>query len=181
MTVGGDGGMVVTSDEGLADRVAKLRDCGRKSHYEHDVIGYTFRLNTANAAIGLVQLKYLDAWNSHRRHIAEIYREHLSELEGIDLLETDRKATPCYHIFPIRTQKRDALRSYLESKEVQTGIHYPIPIHLQRPYRDRFGFSEGDYPVAERVSRTTLSLPMFPGLEDDQAKYICEVIEEFFS
>jgi perosamine synthetase len=173
MTVGGDGGMITTSDDDLAARLRILRDCGRISKYEHTMIGYTARLNTVNAAIGRVQLKYLDQWNDMRRHIAGIYRKHLPE--EILLRENGKSV---YHIFAIRTDKRDAIATHLKKFGIDTGVHYPLPIHLQPVYRELYGYKEGDYPESERLSREELSLPIYPGLTDDEARFVCEKIRE---
>jgi len=176
MTVGGDGGMVVTNNKDIAERVAILRDCGRKSKYEHTMIGYTNRLNTINAAIGRVQLKCLDEWNGKRRKLAGIYRKTLPD----DMLLSDTKdSIPVYHLFVIRSKQRDALRKHLDDNGIGTGIHYPLPVHLQPVYMKMFGFKGGEFPVAERFANEALSLPMYPGLEEDKVKFVCEKVLEF--
>ena len=184
MTVCGDGGMVVTNDEEIAERIAKLRNCGRRTKYEHDMIGYTARLNTVNAAIGLVQLKYLDEWNERRRKHAEEYRKFLKHLEDIVLPpEGNDKIKPVYHLFVIRVKDprdRDPLMEWLKANGVECGVHYPIPVHLQPIYRELFGFKEGSYEISEMLAKTVLSLPMFPELTDDQIHFVCEKVEEYF-
>jgi perosamine synthetase len=181
MTVCGDGGMVVTNDEAIAGTIAKLRDCGRISHYEHDAIGYTSRLNTVNAAIGRVQLKRLDEWNERRRAIARLYDSLLVDRDDITLPPRgDSEVKPVYHLYVIRTHFRDALKTWLEQNGIQCGIHYPMPIHLQPIYRKLFGYKEGDFPNSEMLCKTALSLPMFPGLQNHEIRYICEKIREFF-
>lgn len=182
MTVCGDGGMVVTNDEDVAHKVAKLRDCGRASHYEHDMIGFTARLNTVNAAIGRVQLRKLDEWNERRRAVAKSYGGLLSDLDEV-VLPPDGGCgiVPVYHLYVIRTNFRDELRAWLEQNGVQCGIHYPIPIHLQPIYRRLFGYKEGDFPKSELLCKTALSLPMFPELGKGEVEYICGKIHEFFA
>jgi len=181
MTVCGDGGMVVTDDEEIAEIVAKLRDCGRISHYEHDSVGFTSRLNTVNAAIGRVQLKRLEEWNERRRAIAKLYDSGLSDLDDIVLPPNgESEVKPVYHLYVVRTRFRDALKTWLEQNGVQCGVHYPLPIHLQPIYRKLFGYKEGDFPKSELLCRTALSLPMFPGLEKQEIDYVCEKIHEFF-
>lgn len=173
MTVCGDGGMVATGDEEIAEKLKRLRDCGRISKYEHTMIGYTARLNTVNAAIGRVQLRHLDEWNNKRRSIAEVYRKNLpKEL----LLKENGKSV--YHIFAIRSKNRDAILGHLDKNGIGTGVHYPIPIHLQPIYRQMFGYKEGAYPRAEEFAKEILSLPMFPGMARDDAKFVCEKIQE---
>jgi len=181
MTVCGDGGMATTNDEDVASKIAKLRDCGRKSHYEHDCIGMTARLNTVNAAIGRVQLKKLDMWNEKRRACARMYDHLLKDIEGLTLPPGESSVVkPVYHLYVIRTTLRDELKDRLESFGIQFGVHYPLPIHLQPIYRSLFGYKEGDFPESELVSKSVLSLPMFPDLEKEEVEYVCEKVHEFF-
>lgn len=181
MTVGGDGGMIVTDDEKVAEVAAKLRDCGKKSKYVHDLIGYTARLNNVNAAIGRVQLRYLDMWNEKRRRIAAFYNHLLSDIDDLTLPPKESGATkPVYHLYVVRTNSRDKLQTWLESHGIQCGVHYVLPIHLQPVYLEMFGFREGTYPNSEALCRTCLSLPMYPDLSDDEARYVSEKIHEFF-
>jgi len=181
MTVGGDGGMVTTNDEKIAQKVAKLRDCGRITKYEHDLIGYTARLNTVNAAIGLEQLKKLDEWNQKRRKNANLYVKLLSDVPEIKLpLPESEDVKPVYHLFTIRTGQRDKLKSFLEENGVSCGVNYTIPIHLQPIYKELYGFNEGDFPTAERLSKQVLCLPMFPDLTKEEIKYVVDKIREYF-
>jgi perosamine synthetase len=181
MTVCGDGGMIVTNNEDVAKAAAKLRDCGRVSHYEHDVVGFTSRLNTVNAAIGRVQLRKLDLWNAKRRGFAELYRRLLSDLEDVVLPQNGgRSIKPVYHLYVIRNSLRDDLKSWLEGCGIQCGVHYSIPIHLQPIYRRLFGYKTGDFPHSELLSRTVISLPIFPELKKRGVEYICEMIRQFF-
>jgi len=173
MTVGGDGGMVTTNNEEIAQKIRILRNCGRISKYEHSMIGYTARLNTVNAAIGRVQLKHLDEWNEKRRYAARIYQENLPKEV---LLRKNRNSV--YHIFAIRSERRDEIVQHLKVNGIRTGIHYPIPIHLQPIYKKLFGYKEGDYPLSEQFSKEIVSLPMFPEITKDQVKFVCEKILE---
>ena len=171
MTVGGDGGMVTTNNEEIAEKIRVLRDCGRISKYEHNMIGYTARLNTANAAIGRVQLRYLDEWNAKRRYAARIYQENLPE--EVLLRENGNSV---YHIFAIRSKRRDKIIQHLKEKGIETGVHYPIPIHLQPIYKNLFGYKEGCYPISEQFSKEVVSLPMFPEITKDEVKFVCEKV-----
>jgi perosamine synthetase len=181
MTVGGDGGMAVTNNDDVANKIAKFRDCGRISHYEHDLIGLTARLNTVNAAIGRIQLKRLDEWNAKRRSIARLYDKLLSDIEELELPPSgNNNITPVYHLYVIKTHRRDELKAYLESNGIQCGIHYPIPIHLQPIYRQIYGFKEGDFPICELACNKVLSLPMYPSLEEEKVELVSEKIHEFF-
>lgn len=173
ITVGGDGGMVTTNNEEIAEKIRILRDCGRISKYEHDMIGYTARLNTVNAAIGRVQLKHLDEWNEKRRYAARIYQQNLPE----ELLLREN-GNSVYHIFAIRSKRRDKIIQHLKENGIETGIHYPIPIHLQPIYKKLFGYKEGDNPISEQFSREIVSLPMFPEITKDEVKFVCENVKE---
>jgi perosamine synthetase len=181
MTVGGDGGIVVTNNQETAEVISKLRDCGRKNKYVHDIVGYTARLNTVNAAIGRIQLKRLDEWNEKRRRHADLYTKLLSDLDEIILPpEGNTFATPVYHLYVIRVKKRDQLKNWLENNGIQCGIHYPVPIHLQPVYKELFNFKGGEFPKSELHSQTCLSIPMYPGLTRDEIKYISEKIHKFY-
>jgi perosamine synthetase len=182
MTVGGDGGMAVTNNEELADKIAKLRDCGRVSHYEHDVIGVTARLNSVNAAIGRVQLRRLKEWNDKRRSIAAQYNRLLSDIPEVRLPPPENsEISPVYHLYVIKTPRRDELKQHLEKNGIQCGIHYPIPIHLQPIYRKLYGYKEGDFPESESAAKQVLSLPMHPRLESAQVEEVSKAIHGFFS
>ena len=181
MTVGGDGGMITTNDEKIAAAAAKLRDCGRKSQYVHDVVGFTSRLNSVNAAIGRIQLGRLDAWNDSRRKAAKIYD---SSLEGVGDLVLPPKGSatiePVYHLYVVRTKHRDELKSWLESQGIGCGIHYVLPIHLQPVYQEMFGYKEGAYPNAEELCKTCLTIPIFPNITSDEILYVSQNIRKFF-
>ncbi len=181
MTVGGDGGMVTTNDKRVADDIRKLRDCGRVSRYVHDVFGFTARLNTCNAAFGRVQLRHLDEWNEKRRSLAKRYAERLKGIEQVILPPLgNENEVPVFHLFAIRCEDRDSLAKHLESKGIESAIHYPVPIHLQPVYRDAFGYSPGEYPNSERMSEHLLSLPMYPGLSNGDVDIVAETVREFY-
>jgi len=181
MTVCGDGGMVTTNNEEVAEIIGKLRDCGRKAKYVHDVVGYTARLNTVNAAIGRIQLKKLDGWNEKRRRNAALYDELLSDLDEVVLPPAGNSyVKPVHHLYVIRVKKRDELKKWLEDNGIQCAVHYPLPIHLQPIYRQLFKFKGGEHPQSERVSKTCLSIPMYPNLTTDEIRYISEKIHEFY-
>ena len=179
MTVCGDGGMIVTDDEEVADAARSFRDCGRASKYTMSRIGYTSRLNTVNAAIGRVQLRKLDGWNETRRRIADLYRRTLEGARGITLPPTETpKETPVYHLFVVRSERRDQLAAYLERNGVEAAIHYPVPIHLQVPYRAEYGYSEGSFPLAEKLARQVLSLPIHPAITEEEVLTVCRLVRE---
>jgi dTDP-4-amino-4,6-dideoxygalactose transaminase len=183
MTVGGDGGMLVTNDESIAERVRSLRDCGRAkgSRYTHDMLGFTERLNTVQAAVGRVQLKRLDAWNEKRRQVASEYNDSLSDLG--DLVRPpfdDFLVRQVYHMYAIRCDRRDELREWLSSRGVETGIHYTAPIHLQPIYRQMFRYKGGEFPNSETLCNSELSIPMHPGLTSEDVKFISAAIHDFY-
>src|SRR2546428_4738761 len=154
MSVGGDGGMITTNDQNLADAARSFRDCGRASKYGMSRLGYTSKLNTVNAAIGRVQLRRLDKWNSLIRGIASLYRRDLESVEGITLPpEENSKEVPVYQLFVIRSEQRDRIAKRLREKGIKCAIHYPIPIHLQDYYRRHYGFSEGSFPASEKLGK----------------------------
>jgi len=179
MTVGGDGGMITTDDEDLAKAARSFRDCGRASRYEMSRVGFTSRLNTVNAAIGRVQLRRLDKWNSNRRGIADLYRRELEGVDGITLPPAENsEETPVYHLFVIRSLNRDRIMKHLEENGIESAVHYPIPIHLQAHYRREYGFSEGSFPESEKLAREVLSLPIHPMLSEQEVRQVSETVRE---
>ena len=182
MTVCGDGGMVTTNNEKFAEKIKLLRNHGQYPKDVHTLVGYTARLNTVNAAIGRVQLKHLPKWIEQRRNIAKKYNKLLSDVEEIILPpgDTDIKK-PSYHLYEIKTKKRDELIKYLKDKGIICLIHYPTPIPYQPIYKKLFGFREGGFPKSEELSKQAMDLPMYPELKVDQIRYISEKIHEFFN
>jgi len=181
LTVAGDGGMLVTDDGEVAETVSKLRDCGRRGKYVHDLVGYTARLNTVNAAIGRVQLKYLDEWNEKRRRNARLYNTLFSDIEELILPpKGGSEIEPVYHLYVIRSKFRDQLKGWLEENGIGCGIHYLLPIHLQPVYRELYGYKGGEYPKSEELCKTCLSIPMHPFLTSDEIKYVSEKVHDFF-
>lgn len=179
----GDAGCVATDNEELAERVKQLRDHGRanrtKNKYEHSLIGFNYRLDAIQAAILRVKLKYLDKWNEMKNRNAKLYNKLLSEIDEVETPKVKPYNNHSYYVYVIRTEKRDELREFLLSNGISTGIHYPIPLHLQKAYRF-LGYKEGDFPVAERYAKEILSLPIYPELTEDQIIYVCNKIKEFF-
>lgn len=174
----GDGGMVVTNDEQIAERVQLFRNYGQKKRYYHSIKGFNSRLDEVQAAILRVKLKKLDAWNKARRERAELYGELLT---GNDIITPAEMSygKHVYQLYVIRSKHRDKLQEFLKSKEVNTLIHYPIPVHLQEAYRD-LGVGGGSFPKAERYASEILSLPMYPELTDEQIGIICDLIKRFY-
>jgi len=182
MTVCGDGGMITTNYDTLAEKIKLLRNHGQHPKDVHTILGYTARLNTVNAAIGRVQLKYLPKWIEERRSIAKKYNELLSDVKEVILPPRDSKdKKPSYHLFEIKTKKRDELLKFLKENKIICLIHYPTPIPYQPLYKKMFGYKEGVFPKSEELSAQAMDLPMFPGLKDNQIKFISEKIHEFFN
>jgi dTDP-4-amino-4,6-dideoxygalactose transaminase len=181
----GDGGMVVTSDDGLAERLRLLRNHGAKPKYYHKIVGGNFRLDTIQAAALLVKLRHLDAWHKARQEHADRYRELFRQagLAGAVRLPEVVDSTPgirshIYNQFVIGTPKRDALREFLTAQGIGTEIYYPVPFHLQECFRD-LGHKAGDFPESERAARETLALPVYPELTPEQQAYVVERIRQF--
>ena len=170
----GEGGAVVTDDDELAERIRSLRDHGRISHYAHHELGYNARLDAIQAAVLRAKLEHLAQWNRRRREIAALYCELLRSSElGLPVERDD--ASSFYHLFAIRSSRRDALRLALLSKTIECGIHYPVPLHLQPACRD-FGYRPGDLPNSETIADTELSLPIHPHLSNDEVKRVVHVL-----
>jgi dTDP-4-amino-4,6-dideoxygalactose transaminase len=172
----GDAGAITGNDEALMARVRSLRDHGRKTKYEHDEIGASERMDSLQAAILGVKLSHLEAWNDARRALAGLY----DRLLGAGSLELPYTAAECrhvYHLYVIRTARRDEIRRRLHNQGIGSGIHYPIPLHRQPAY-SRLGYDRQSLPVTERLVDEIVSLPMYPELEEDQAAEIACVVRE---
>ena len=177
----GEGGAVVTDDPEVARRVRLLRDHGSERKYHHEVVGYNLRLEGIQGAVLGVKLKHLDGWNALRRRHAARYRELLAPLEEAGALSLPREAAYAehvYHLFVVQSSSRDRLQRFLSAAGVQTGIHYPVPAHLQPAYA-ALGHREGDFPEAERQARRVLSLPMFAELTEQQLGYVADALSDF--
>jgi dTDP-4-amino-4,6-dideoxygalactose transaminase len=175
----GDAGAVVTDNPEAAERVRLLRDHGRKEKYIHTIEGFNHRLDTLQARLLGLKLKFLDGWNEKRRQVAAWYRDCLCGLP-VKLPQQQDGCLHVYHLFVVETDARDELKGYLETKEISCGVHYPVPLHLQPAY-SYLGYKEKDFPAAEEASRRILSLPIYPELEKGQVEYICAAIREYFT
>ena len=171
----GDGGAITTNDKTINERLRKLRNYGSSEKYIHEIIGYNSRLDSIQASILKIKLKYLNKWNQERASIAAKYHSYLSKVDGIELPIIHEKANSVYHQFVIRNSDRDNLKLELEKLGVQTLIHYPIPVHLQQAF-NFLNYTTGDFPITEKISKECLSLPIYPGLRDNQIEYISEAI-----
>lgn len=177
----GEGGAVTTNDEEIAARVRMLRDHGQKRKYFHEIEGYNGRLDAVQAGILRIKLGHLENWNEYRRASAALYNRLLGVVEGIGIPFAAEWSREVYHLYVVVcTGKRDELLKYLAENGIATGLHYPVPLHLQKAYRER-GFKVGDFPFSEILAGRILSLPMYPGITESQQERVVEKINEFVS
>lgn len=169
----GDAGAVTTNNEELANRIKRLRNYGSEVKYYNEEIGYNNRLDELQAAFLRVKLSYLQEWTNQRKEIASWYNESLKKTNWI-LPEVHVNADHVYHLYVIRTANRDAVSGALKEKGIQTMIHYPIPPHLQKAYK-HLGYKKGDFPIAEEIANTCLSLPIWPGINSSMIESISNI------
>lgn len=176
----GDGGIVVSNEKELIDRIKMLRNYGQSKKYYHDMFAFNMRLDTIQAAVLNTKLQHLDEWNNLRRKSArrlnELLRGKVLVPEEIPNIEQ------VYHLYVVRAkdeEERNKLAKFLNEKEIATGLHYPIPIHLQKAY-SHLGYKEGNFPISEELCRTGLSLPMFPYMKDEEINYLADCVKEFY-
>lgn len=175
----GEGGAVTTSDGAIDSKVRVLREHGQAKKYYHDMEGYNGRLDSIQAGFLQVKLRHLAEWNERRRQCASRYRELLGEAaEGINLPFEPSWSKSVFHLYVVQVQNREQLQKHLSDSGIGTGIHYPIPLHLQNAYK-HLGYHEGDFPVCEEAAPRILSLPMFPGLTREQQERISRQVLDF--
>lgn len=175
----GEAGAVLTNDDELAQKIRMLRDHGSDKKYYHKIYGHNYRMEGIQGAVLGVKLKYLNNWTEMRRAAAKRYKELLKDIPEIILPKEMEYSRHVYHLFVIQTKQREKLQRFLNENGVSTGLHYPVPLHLQECF-GHLGYKEGDFPVAEKLSDECLSLPMFPHLTDDETEYVCDKIKHFF-
>lgn len=173
----GEGGAVMTDDPEIANRVRRLRDHAQLGRHNHVELGFNWRMDGFQGAVLSVKLPRLDGWNQRRREIAARYQEGLGGAVGLSFLLPNAWSEPIWHIFPVFHAKRDELRNRLEAAGVQTGVHYPRPVHFQPAYR-WLGYKKGDFPVAEELAATEISLPMFPELSNGDVDRVIEAVQQ---
>jgi len=176
----GEGGAIVTQDEEIANKIRMIRDHGQAKKYFHDMEGYNGRLDAIQAGVLRIKLKRLSDWNQSRRENAAYYNELLSKIEGITLPVEADFANSVYHLYVILVDDREGLQQFLSDKGIGTGLHYPLPLHLQKAYA-HLGYKNGSFPVTESVAKKLISLPMFPELTREQIEYVAESIKEFIN
>jgi dTDP-4-amino-4,6-dideoxygalactose transaminase len=176
----GDAGAITTADEAIATKIKALRNYGSQKKYYNETIGHNMRLDELQAAFLSVKLGHLPGWTAERQQIAAWYDTALNGISDITRPGTAPGATHVYHQYVIRTTQRDALQQHLHQNGIGTLIHYPIPPHLQAAYQ-HLGYRQGDFPIAEKMADTCLSLPIFPGLTQQQVIHIASIIQSFFT
>ena len=176
----GDAGAITTDSGELARTARILRNYGSERKYCNDIIGFNNRLDECQAAFLSVKLKYLDEWTRQRQEVAVWYSQYLCNIGDLILPEIAIHSTHVFHLYVVRTKKRDELQQYLYSKDIGSLIHYPIPPHLQKAYKE-LGFKKSDFPVAENIAQTCLSLPMWPGMSIELVNIIANHVKSFFS
>jgi dTDP-4-amino-4,6-dideoxygalactose transaminase len=174
----GEAGAVTTNDAEMARKIRIIRDHGQAQKYYHDMEGYNGRLDALQAGILSVKLRRLADWNRQRQEAAKRYDEMLANVEGVIVPHKPEWSRPVYHLYVVRVQDREGLKKHLAASKIDTGIHYPIPLHLQKAY-ENFGHKKGDFPVAERVAAEILSLPMFPQLDAERQARVIQSVQEF--
>jgi dTDP-4-amino-4,6-dideoxygalactose transaminase len=173
----GEAGAVATRDKTLADWLRVFRDHGQPRRYYHDVVGWNGRMDGFQGAVLGVKLKYLEDWNKGRMENAARYREHLADVEGVVLPGEGGYGRHVYHLFPVRVKNRDAVMQALTEQGIGCGIHYPVPVHLQKAY-ELLGHQPGDFPVSEKIATELISLPMFPELTEEQVACVAGALKD---
>jgi dTDP-4-amino-4,6-dideoxygalactose transaminase len=177
----GEGGAVTTNDEALAQSVKTIRDHGQAKKYYHDIEGYNGRLDSIQAGWLSVKLRHLAKWNESRRSLAHRYHEAFREAKDAIVVPEEAAWTKgVYHLYVVRVADREALQGHLAEAGIGSGIHYPIPLHLQKAYQ-HLNYRKGDYPITERVSTEILSLPMYPQMTGEQVDEVTKRVKEFVS
>lgn len=175
----GDGGMIVTDDDELAEKIRILRVHGSKPKYHHSLIGYNSRLDELQAALLRVKLKHLSRWNQARRKWASLYDRLLADVPVV-CPRTAANRVHIYHLYIIQAEERDGIMAHLRERGIATGAYYPVPLHLQEVYRG-LGYREGNLPVAEAVCKRSFALPLYPEMDEAQVKRVVAVVKDFFA
>ena len=176
----GDGGALFTNDASLAEKIKMMANHGQRIKYHHDVIGVNSRLDTMQAAILLVKLKYVNEYESSRNAVANLYDKALANISQVKTPARAKNSTHVFHQYTLQVEKRNELKKYLEEKGVPSMIYYPVPLHFQKAYK-KDGFGEGSFPVTESLSKTVISLPIHTEMKTEELEYIVEQIKNFYA
>ena len=174
----GEAGAIVTKRQELAEKMIMFRDHGQAVKYKHNMVGWNARMDGFQAAVLNVKMRYIEKWTRKRQQNAALYTEILSGIDGIETPKVLKDAESVFHLYVIKSDNRDALQNYLKDYGIDTGLHYPTPLHLQEAYR-HLGYKVGDFPVAEKTAMQILSLPMFAELSEEEIQYVCNKIKNF--
>jgi dTDP-4-amino-4,6-dideoxygalactose transaminase len=174
----GDAGAITTNNVEIAGKISQLRDHGQTKKYYHEIEGYNGRLDAIQAGILQIKLRHMSVWNEKRQQLASGYNELLKEIDGIKTPYEPEWSKAVYHLYVIRTRNREELQHHLTGNNIATGLHYPIPLHLQEAYRT-LEYKEGDFLVSEAAASEILSLPLYPQLTHNQQIRVVEKIKEF--
>lgn len=174
----GEAGAVTTNDADLAMKIRMLRDHGQSKKYFHDLIGYNSRCDALQGAALSVKLRYLLGWTENRRKVASLYSEYLNDVGVVILPSVLDETKPSWHLYVVQLENREQIQKYLKEKGIHTGLHYPVPLHLQKALKN-LGIKEGSFPVTEAYCSRLLSLPMYPELTEKQIEYVCGVLRSF--
>jgi len=173
----GEGGLVLVKNSGDADKIRQLRDWGQSRKYHHDFLGFNYRMDAIQGAVLGIKLGSLQGWTENRRRHAALYQRILQK-NGYHVAREAEGRRHVYHIFSVFHEQRDKLQDYLAARGVETALHYPVPIHLQKAYRS-LGYQIGDFPVSEWLARTQLSLPIYPELSEDEVMQVTDLLIDF--
>jgi dTDP-4-amino-4,6-dideoxygalactose transaminase len=173
----GEGGIATTNDPELARKMRLFRDWGQERKYHHKMVAYNYRMDAMQGAILRVKLRHLEAWTEARRRVAARYQDRLANL-GVRLASEADGRRHVYHVFSIFHPRRDELQEFLAERQIQSGKHYPVPLHLQEAFAD-LGHREGDFPVSERIAREQLSLPIYPEMSDEDVDAVCDAVADW--
>jgi len=175
----GEAGGIITNDDALAKKLRQLRDHGQSEKYKHQFWGHNYRMDGIQGAVLGVKLKYLNAWTTRRRTIAELYKQQFAGVGDLVVPYEAPEAFHVYHQFVVRTKQRPAFQQFLTEKGVASALHYPIPLHFQEAYL-HLGYTKNDFPVSEACAEECISLPAYPEMTDDQIGYVMDTVKSFF-
>ena len=177
----GDGGMVVSKDQAIIEKLKRLRNYGQRIKYHHDELGFNRRLDWLQAAVLDVKLPFLTQWNEERRKIANTYQEGLQNIPELTLPSETEDNLHVYHLFVIGVSERERVMHYLAERGIETGIHYPVPIHQQKSFEAQHLLEQAEHlQVCERTAKRVLSLPIFPGMKESEVRYVIDAIKSFY-
>jgi dTDP-4-amino-4,6-dideoxygalactose transaminase len=176
----GEAGAVVTNDDDLYEKMRKIRDHGSDKKYHHELIGHNYRMEGIQGAVLSVKARYIEKWTEQRRRNAMLYSELLSEVPEVVIPREMEVVRHVYHLYVIQVPRRNELQAFLSKNGISTGMHYPIPLHMQDAYK-HLGYTTGSFPVAESQMDRILSIPMYPELKEIQIQYVVDKIKEFYS